>query len=317
MALGLYVDDRTQFSTIDGTQAAVLSEFTFLVSNSSNPKAVFSDQLGENAISNVQLTNDRGQFDTPIYFDEVARVTRFDAGDIFRSDDNEVLALGGVIVSGEWDASTTYSINDIVTEAGIGYKSRVDNNLNNTPSTSFDEWANTSGIGKETFPIRAGDMVPSATNGAVREATQLSSGVMIDSFSFDPIAVEFIQFNLEMPGNWDFGSVDFSLRWSHGSTTVNFGVVWRIKATAFGDNESLDVAFTGGSQRVAEGGVTNGLFITSNFALPIEGNPSQSRKFVIFEVERNATSSSDDLAIDARLIGVDITYTTVSSVVDD
>lgn len=131
---GIFADPRNQYLTVDGKSAAVRSEFTFFKADSSDPKAIFSD-IGETTpISNIQLTDDRGQL-SPVYYNGSARVTRFDAGGIFRFDIKNVIALGSVSTFQQWNQEVIYSLNDIVQgDDGNLYRSLQNGNLDNDPT---------------------------------------------------------------------------------------------------------------------------------------------------------------------------------------
>jgi hypothetical protein len=87
-------------------------------------------------------------------------------------------------------------------------------------------------------------------------------------------------------------------------------VVWGIQAVALSDDDALDAAF-GTAQTVTDtGGTTNDLYrSTESAAVTIGGTPAEN-DVVVFQVYRDAASGSDTLAIDARLHGVALFYTT-------
>lgn len=135
MTVGVFADPRTQYLTVDGKSVAVRSEFTFFEADSSDPKAIFSDIGEKTPISNVQLTDDRGQLST-IYYTGSARVTRFDAGEIFRFDIDNVISLGSVSAFPQWNQEVFYSLNDIVQgDDGNLYRSLQSGNLGNNPTS--------------------------------------------------------------------------------------------------------------------------------------------------------------------------------------
>jgi hypothetical protein len=167
------------------------------------------------------------------------------------------------------------------------------------------------GIGKQTVWIPAGSMTARTTSGAVSGTVETTTNkVMIRTLDFDAAAAEYAQFHVQMPKGWNEGTVSAVFVWSHAATATNFGVVWGIQAVALSDDDALDAAF-GAAQTVTDtGGTTNDLYrSTESAAVTIGGTPAEN-DVVVFQVYRDATSGSDTLAIDARLHGVVLFYTT-------
>jgi hypothetical protein len=167
------------------------------------------------------------------------------------------------------------------------------------------------GIGKQTVWIPAGSMTARTTSGAVSGTVETTTNkVMIRTLDFDAAAAEYAQFHVQMPKGWNEGTVSAVFVWSHAATGTNFGVVWGIQAVALSDDDALDAAF-GTAQTVTDtGGTTNDLYrSTESAAVTIGGTPAEN-DVVVFQVYRDAASGSDTLAIDARLHGVALFYTT-------
>lgn len=166
-------------------------------------------------------------------------------------------------------------------------------------------------IGKHTIWIAAGAMISRATNGSAPGTIETTTNKnMIRTLDFDPTTQEFAQFEIAMPKSWDEGTVTFMPVWSHAATTTNFGVVWALQAVARSDDDAMDVAF-GTEQVVVEvGGTTNDLYIgAASPAITIGGSPVEN-DVVLFQVKRNPAHASDNMAIDARLHGIKLFYTT-------
>jgi len=166
--------------------------------------------------------------------------------------------------------------------------------------------------GKHSIPIMAGSMSPSATGGCASLATIASAANQpdIQTLDFDASTEEYAQFAIPMPKSWNEGTVTAQFRWSHASTTTNFGVVWGIQAVAVGDDDAIAVSY-GTAQTVADtGGTTNDLYVTSETsAITIAGTPA-AQDTVYFRVYRATANGSDTMAIDARLHSVVLFVTT-------
>jgi hypothetical protein len=154
-------------------------------------------------------------------------------------------------------------------------------------------------------------MVSRATNGPASGSVETSTNkVMITTLDFDPTTQEFAQFNIQMPKSWDEGTLIAQFVWSHATTTTNFGVVWQLQAVALADDDAIDTAF-GTAQSVTDtGGTANDVYISAETAAITVGNTPTAENWLVFQVARDAGNGSDTLAVDARLHGVKVIYTT-------
>lgn len=134
----------------------------------------------------------------------------------------------------------------------------------------------------------------------------------VASLDFDATTAEYAQFWVQMPKNWDEGTLQVAFLWSHASTTTNFGVKWGVQAVAISDGDSIDAAY-GTAQEVADtGGATNVLYVSAKTsAMTVAGTPA-AEDLVAFRVYRAPADAADTMAIDARLMGIKVYYTTNS-----
>jgi hypothetical protein len=165
--------------------------------------------------------------------------------------------------------------------------------------------------GKHAVPIPATGMYTATTNGAAAGATETSTNaVMIKTWDFDTATDEYVQFQIPMPKSWNESTITAKFYWSHASTTTNFGVSWGIQATAFGDSDALDASWGTGVVVDDTGGTTDDMFVTAeSSSITIGGSPA-SEDIVIFRVYRDVSDTNDTMAIDARLHGVTLYFTT-------
>lgn len=166
--------------------------------------------------------------------------------------------------------------------------------------------------GKQAIPIMAGSMRPSLSGGCASLAAITSAANQPDiiSLDFDATTEEYAQFAIPMPKKWNEGTITARFRWSHAATTTNFGVVWGIQSVAVSDDDAIAVNF-GTAQTVADtGGTTNDLYVSDETsAITVGGSPAAGDT-VFFRVYRKSADGSDNMAIDARLHGIDIFVTT-------
>lgn len=169
-------------------------------------------------------------------------------------------------------------------------------------------------VGKETLYVPAHAMVARTTNGAATGTVEMTTNKnMFSTLDFDTSTQEFAQFFVRMPKSWNEGTVTAVFTWSHASTSTNFGVVWGLEAVAISNDDAGDVAW-GTAQTVADtGGTTNDIYVTSeSTAITIAGTPA-AEDWVMFQVKRVPSDGNDTMAIDARLHGVTLYFTTNAS----
>jgi len=98
--------------------------------------------------------------------------------------------------------------------------------------------------------------------------------------------------------------------WSHAATTTNFTVIWGIQGLALSNDDAADTAFGTAVTVTDVGGTTNDIYRSDESgAITIGGTPAAS-DVVVFQVYRDADAGGDTMAIDARLHGVMLFFTT-------
>lgn len=169
----------------------------------------------------------------------------------------------------------------------------------------------TVGTGKQTVWIPSTAMTPTTTNGAAAAVTELATNdVMVSSLNFDASTDEKAQFSFLMPKGWNEGTVTAKFVWSHPTTTTNFGVAWFLQGTAFSDGDAMDASWGTAVGVTDTGGTTDDVYVTSETAaITIGGTPAEE-DFVVMQVYRDVSDAGDTMAVDARLMGVRLLYTT-------
>jgi hypothetical protein len=111
-----------------------------------------------------------------------------------------------------------------------------------------------------------------------------------------------------MPSDYDGGTVTAVFYWLANSASGN-SVVWGLQGTAFADSDPIDTAW-GAAQTVTDANnAQNDVNISAaTAAITLAGGPAAS-ELVQFRAYRDADNGSDDLAADARLIAIRITFT--------
>jgi hypothetical protein len=112
-----------------------------------------------------------------------------------------------------------------------------------------------------------------------------------------------------MPSDWNAGTVTAQFYWTHPATATNFGVVWALSGRSYANDDALDQSLATGVQQIADtGGTTTDLYISdATPAITITG--ATASELVQFRATRVVADGSDTMAVDAKLIGVMVTFT--------
>lgn len=165
--------------------------------------------------------------------------------------------------------------------------------------------------GRQTIWIPATALVPRITGGpAVGKFETPSNVIVYNTLDFDPGSTEIADFPIRMPKSWDRGTVTAQFVWMHAAAVTNFAVLWRLSAVAISDDDTGDASL-GTTQFILDtGGTTNDIYISAETpAVTVGGSPAAG-DLVMFRFARQGGDVSDTLAVDARLVGVSLFYTT-------
>jgi hypothetical protein len=125
---------------------------------------------------------------------------------------------------------------------------------------------------------------------------------------FDPGTDEFMQWSVVMPSDYDGGTVTAVFVWLADSASGN-SVVWGLQGRAFADSDAVDQAWGTAQTATDANQAQNDINISAaTAAITLAGGPAAS-EFVNFRAYRDADNVSDDLAADARLTAIRITFT--------
>ena len=165
-------------------------------------------------------------------------------------------------------------------------------------------------IGKESIWIPSTAMTPADTNGCAAIATVDSggnSGPDLRVLDFDKDSDEHAQFSICMPKQWDGGNITFKAYWVGIAATT--GCSWALQVKALNDNEDINVAY--GSAVVvddsSQGSATELLIRPESGDIACSGAADD---LLFCQIFRDVSDANDDMAGDARLVGVRILFTT-------
>lgn len=156
-----------------------------------------------------------------------------------------------------------------------------------------------------TLWIDAAAMVSRTTNGAeVTTVEHATNDIMIDSFAFDASTEEGVQFKINMPDEWDLGTIKYKIYWDAKATASGTGV-WGVKAGALSNDDAIDAALG------TEISVTDTLLAVGDVhvapastALTVGGTPALE-DMTVFQV---VCKISGTIAVDTLLMGIAIQY---------
>lgn len=151
-------------------------------------------------------------------------------------------------------------------------------------------------------------MIPATTNGPQLvknvEATNVINYYTLD---FDTTTQEIAWAMFDMPSDWDGGTVTFEFTWTATGTSTN-NVQWEVAGRSYGDSETLDQA-VGTPQVISDAHTATALQRQKSGATPavtFSGTPAAGETVVV-RVRRDV--ANDNLAVDAKLIGIVMNYT--------
>jgi len=154
-------------------------------------------------------------------------------------------------------------------------------------------------------------MYGSETNGA--DAQQVETTALrpdLKVLDYDPSTSEFAQFAITFPKSWDLGTVTFIPTWTPGNTDTG-DCLWSLSGLSVAEGETADTAFSAPQTSLDAGiGTVEDIQMgPESSAITIAGTKADGNQ-VFFQLERNADDGTDDFTGDARLLGIQLFYTT-------
>ena len=166
-------------------------------------------------------------------------------------------------------------------------------------------------VGVQTIWIPAAAIRPTSANGCAAITDVVTSAnkpdMQVLDFQHDT-ADTHAQFQIMFPKSWDRGNIQYQVVWTGIAATT--GVAWFLEGVAVSDNDSIDVAYGTAveSQDDAQGAVEE-VLVSPATTVTIGGTP-QDDDLCFFRIYRDISDGDDDMAGDARLLGVKILFTT-------
>lgn len=164
-------------------------------------------------------------------------------------------------------------------------------------------------ITKAYQTVLAGAMIPDTSSGLLQ---QDSDPNIIDYLAFDGATDEYALFTWIPPDDWDALTIKAKFIWAASAAMTDAQtVIWGLNCYAVGDGDTLDVAFSSGSQTVSDAYATGDetgpiqKITSATSAITVQGTPAAGKP-IYCRVHRDA--DTDTSTVDAWLIAVKIEY---------
>lgn len=166
-------------------------------------------------------------------------------------------------------------------------------------------------IGRHTIWVPAAAIYSRITGGAGYSTIETVTNKIVSSvLTFDPATIEYAQFMVQMPKSWNEGTLTAVIVWSHPTGAGD--VVWGLQGLARSDTDPLDAAFGTAVLVTDSGGTADTVYKAAETAAITLGGAPAENDIAVLQVYRDATNGADTLAVDARLHGIALFYTTTT-----
>jgi len=162
--------------------------------------------------------------------------------------------------------------------------------------------------GSTNLWIPASAWIPRTTGGCGVDSREIGSTNRqnFDELLFDAGTDEFAQALVIMPSNYNNSTITARFYWTAASGSGD--VIWGLQGRAFANDDALDTAH--GTAQTATDTLlaSNDMHVSAaTSAVTIGGTPAANTP-IQFQVYRDADAGGDTLAVDARLLGVEIIF---------
>ena len=224
--------------------------------------------------------------------------------------------LNDNVISGQTELASGLALTDELLVSDAGTVKRMDVSLiaDAIDGDGIDVSSGTlvnAAIGKQSMWIPATAMYPTNTDGCAAIALTETTAGRPDMYTldFDASSDENAQFSVAMPSFWNEGTITYQVYWTTTATDTD-GVAWSLSGVACSDNDTIDVAF-GTAVVVTDDalGAAEDLCVTAESGAVTLGGSPAAGDLAYFNIERDVSDANDDMAEDAKLIGIKIFYT--------
>jgi hypothetical protein len=160
-----------------------------------------------------------------------------------------------------------------------------------------------------TIFIPAAAFIPKTTSGAGVDSAETSTNKLnYDVLTFDAATDEGAQATITMPEEWNAGTIKCKVTWTATASDGTDDAIFVISAVALANDDVLDTALGTGVSVTDTLTAANDLCVSPATGAITIGNTPAAGETVIIQLLRDADHASDNLSVDARVLGVTIQY---------
>ena len=189
----------------------------------------------------------------------------------------------------------------------------VTNNAMADNSVGVAELTGGADVGTQTIYVPAGAMTPTASAGASSGTLSVTGIFDLPTMDFDAASDDGVLFTVQMPISWNAGTITYQVNWSSSATDTD-GVAWGLQGLCVTDSDDLDSIDSSMDPPtvVTDDAISsaNDYYRTAESGTVTLGSSPAAGEMCIFHLIRDVSDANDDMAEDARLLGVSIFYTT-------
>tara|TARA_Y100000992_G_scaffold212241_1_gene146022 strand:+ start:493 stop:1053 length:561 start_codon:yes stop_codon:yes gene_type:complete len=167
------------------------------------------------------------------------------------------------------------------------------------------------GGGLHTIWIPAIAMRPTVSNGcaSIVDVESTSGRPDMQVLDFDNGSDEHAQFQIAFPKSWNEEAITFRVFWTSTATDTD-GCAWGLQGVSVANDATIDVAY-GTAVVVTDDNISaaEDCLVTA-ISNPVTVSNAAADTLTYFRIFRDVSDANDDMTEDARLLGVQIFFTT-------
>lgn len=163
--------------------------------------------------------------------------------------------------------------------------------------------------GRNTIWVPAGAMISRSSTGAAPGTSESSTNkVMTKTLDYDRDTIEYGQFLVAAPTDWNQGALRSIFYWT--STNATGAVEWLMQGLALRDGDTIDTAYGTAVGVTDTSTAANAVLVSTETSDVTLGGTVGAGALWSIQIYRNATGAGDTSLVDAKLVGVKLIYTT-------
>ena len=279
----------------------------FMFDESADEFTVGTTTATNDATGNISVT--AGTFTAATLKGNLVVADDGDVGSASATDAMQISSAGIVTFKDDIILKDACTIGTATTAGAIAIAADGTVDLDTAGATVASAVIKTAGL--DTVWIPAAAMRPTVSNGcaALTEVETTAGRPDLQVLDFDKDADEAAQFQIAFPKSWNEGTITFAVYYIGLAATT--GVAFGLQGVSVGDNEEADQAY--GTAVVvtddSQGDATEVLITATSGAVTLANSPAAG-DISFFRLFRDVSDGNDDMAGDARVLGVKIFFTT-------